>query len=246
MKTKKYSLFDVLNIIMNISIVLIFILKFETANDIQFAYFEILAYGILQVFLIVKSILYMKLGLYIQANVSTVLVIIIQTIILLIGVVTSGLSYKGTSDGITMYLILHFIMWIVSLILLIASIKQCGGHKSSSKYGGGHKLSKNQTIKVVLSYFIAPIAPLIVLYCISGNSKNTNIHASQAIVLWIIETIIVCGLNFIGLISTVNLVSWIFLIITIYAISKAIIKEQEPEIQYIYPIAKKIFSKKID
>ena len=102
-------------------------------------------------------------------------------------------------------------------------------------------------MKAILAYIFGWIGGLIVLLALKDNSRNTKIHAAQAIVLsggYTLILIILMCLPF-----GTGLLSWplqiLYILGVIFGIVKAN-KEEEPELPVIGDIAKSIFAKQID
>lgn len=101
--------------------------------------------------------------------------------------------------------------------------------------------------KCALAYIFTWVGGLIVLFGIKDNTRNTKIHAAQAIVIGIGYMIIVTVYKFIPIYIPFfsKILYGLYLVLVIIGIVKAN-KEEEPELPFVGEIAKSIFGKKID
>lgn len=101
--------------------------------------------------------------------------------------------------------------------------------------------------KAILAYIFTWIGGLIVLFGMKDNTKNTKIHAAQAIVIGMGYMIIVAVLKFIPVKVPFSstLVYGLYMVLIIIGIVKAN-NEEDPELPVVGNIAKSIFGKKID
>lgn len=101
--------------------------------------------------------------------------------------------------------------------------------------------------KAILAYIFTWVGGLIVLFGMKDNTKNTKIHAAQAIVIGIGYMIIYAIYRFIPVyipfFSTI--IYALYVVLVIIGIIKAS-KEDDPELPVVGKIAMSIFSKKID
>lgn len=101
--------------------------------------------------------------------------------------------------------------------------------------------------KAILAYLFTWFGGLVILYGMKDNTRNTKIHAAQAIVIGIGYIIIVVLYNLIPVnIPFFNVILYVlYFICIIMGIVKAC-KENDPELPVIGKIAKSLFGKKID
>ena len=101
--------------------------------------------------------------------------------------------------------------------------------------------------KAILAYIFTWIGGLIVLFGMKDNTRNTKIHAAQAIVIGIGYMIIVAVLKFIPvkIPFSSTLTYGLYMVLIIIGIVKAN-NEEDPELPVVGNIAKSIFGKKID
>lgn len=101
--------------------------------------------------------------------------------------------------------------------------------------------------KAILAYIFTWIGGLIVLFGMKDNTRNTKIHAAQAIVIGIGYMVIYAVYRiipiYIPFFST--LIYGLYLVLVIIGIVKAN-KEESPELPVVSKIAMSIFGKKID
>ncbi len=101
--------------------------------------------------------------------------------------------------------------------------------------------------KAILAYIFTWVGGLIVLFGMKDNTRNTKIHAAQAIVIGIGYMIIYAIYRFIPVyipfFSTI--IYALYVVLVIIGIIKAS-KEDDPELPVVGKIAMSIFSKKID
>ena len=101
--------------------------------------------------------------------------------------------------------------------------------------------------KAILAYIFTWIGGLIVLFGMKDNTRNTKIHAAQAIVIGIGYMIIVAVLKFIPvkIPFSSTLTYGLYMVLIIIGIVKAN-NEEDPELPVVGNIAKSIFGQKID
>ena len=105
--------------------------------------------------------------------------------------------------------------------------------------------------KAILAYVFTWVGGLIVLFGFKDNTKNTKIHAAQAIVIGIASAIITdIGLYILTLIFPKSpffktFIYGLYIVLIIIGIVKAN-KDEDPELPVVGNIAKSIFGKKID
>lgn len=101
--------------------------------------------------------------------------------------------------------------------------------------------------KCILAYIFTWIGGLIVLFGIKDNTRNTKIHAAQAIVIGIGYMILVGVYRFIPIYIPFfsKMIYGLYAVCVIIGIVKAN-KEEDPELPVVGEIAKSIFGKKID
>lgn len=101
--------------------------------------------------------------------------------------------------------------------------------------------------KAILAYIFTWIGGLIVLFGIKDNTRNTKVHAAQAIVIGVGYMLIYAIYRiipvYIPFFSTI--VYGLYLVLVIIGIVKAN-KEEDPELPVIGKVAMSIFGKKID
>ena len=105
----------------------------------------------------------------------------------------------------------------------------------------------NEKGKAILAYIFTWVGGLIVLFGMKDNTRNTKIHAAQAIVIGIGYMIIFAIYRFIPIyipfFSTI--VYGLYIVLVILGIVKAN-NEENPELPVVGKIAMSIFGKKID
>lgn len=101
--------------------------------------------------------------------------------------------------------------------------------------------------KAILAYVFTWIGGLIVLFGFKDNTKNTKIHAAQAIIIGIGYMILLAVYRFIpfNIPFFSKIVYGLYIVLIIIGIVKAN-KDEDPELPVVGNIAKSIFSKKID
>lgn len=101
--------------------------------------------------------------------------------------------------------------------------------------------------KAILAYIFTWIGGLIVLFGMKDNTRNTKIHAAQAIVIGLGYMIIYAVYRFIPIYIPFfsTLIYGLYAVLVIIGIVKAN-KEEDPELPVVGKIAMSIFSKKID
>lgn len=104
----------------------------------------------------------------------------------------------------------------------------------------------DEKMKSILAYIFGWIGGLVVLFGLKDNSRNTKIHAAQAIVLSAGLFVIIMIYNmlpiYIPMLS--SLLNLVYVLAMVFGIVKAY-KEQEPELPVIGDIAKNLFKKQI-
>lgn len=99
--------------------------------------------------------------------------------------------------------------------------------------------------KCILAYLLSWLGGLIVLYGMKDNTKNTNFHAAQAIVIGVGYIILNVAVRFIP-IPFLGTAAWIVYIIAIvFGIIKAC-NEEDPELPIIGSLAKSMFGSKLE
>ena len=106
----------------------------------------------------------------------------------------------------------------------------------------------NEKGKAIISYIFGWVGGLIVLYGMKDNTRETNIHAAQAIV----SSVLIEGIAIISMFTFVIVIipflpiilSVLSILITIFGIIKAV-NEEEPELPILGDMAKSIFKSKI-
>lgn len=100
--------------------------------------------------------------------------------------------------------------------------------------------------KAILAYIFTWIGGLIVLFGIKDNSRNTKIHAAQAIVIGIGYMVIYGVYRFIPIYIPFfsRIIYILYAILVIIGIVKAN-KDEDPELPVVGKIAMSIFGKKI-
>lgn len=101
--------------------------------------------------------------------------------------------------------------------------------------------------KAILAYIFTWVGGLIVLFGMKDNTRNTKIHAAQAIVIGIGYMVIYAVYRFIPIYIPFfsTLIYGLYAVLVIIGIVKAN-KEEDPELPVVGKIAMSIFSKKID
>ena len=101
--------------------------------------------------------------------------------------------------------------------------------------------------KAILAYIFTWIGGLIVLFGIKDNTRNTKIHAAQAIVIGIGYMVIYAVYRMIPIYIPFfsNIIYGLYAVLVIIGIIKAN-NEENPELPVVGKIAMSIFSKKID
>ena len=97
--------------------------------------------------------------------------------------------------------------------------------------------------KAILAYVFTWVGGLIVLFGFKDNTKNTKIHAAQAIVIGIAYMVILAAYKLIPFFKT--FIYGLYIVLIIIGIVKAN-KDEDPELPVVGNIAKSIFGKKID
>ena len=105
----------------------------------------------------------------------------------------------------------------------------------------------NEKSKSILAYIFTWVGGLIVLFGMKDNTRNTKIHAAQAIVIGIGYMIIYAIYRFIPIYIPLfsTLIYGLYIVLVIIGIVKAN-KEEDPELPVVGKIAMSMFSKKID
>ena len=101
--------------------------------------------------------------------------------------------------------------------------------------------------KSILAYIFTWIGGLIVLYGMKDNTKNTKMHAAQAIVIGVGYMIILALYRLIPvhIPFLTTIVYGLYIVCIVIGIVKAS-KEEDPELPVVGGLAKSIFGKKID
>lgn len=101
--------------------------------------------------------------------------------------------------------------------------------------------------KAILAYIFTWVGGLIVLFGMKDNTRNTKIHAAQAIVIGIGYMLIYAIYRFIPIYIPFfsKLIYGLYVVLVIIGIVKAN-KEEDPELPVVGKVAMSIFSKKID
>lgn len=105
----------------------------------------------------------------------------------------------------------------------------------------------SEKAKCVIAYIFGWIGGVIVLFALKDNSKNTKLHAAQAIVLNVGYIIITFIYNVIPV--SIPFFSAALSVIYLIGVIMGIVKssnEENPELPVIGGIAKSIFGKKIE
>lgn len=129
----------IINILVNIIMIIILITRISSTNNIGFVILELIYDTTLQIYLIIKTILYLKLRLYAHSSIIIGLLMSIQTIFIILGTFVAGLSYFGDFD----FLKPHQYIWILGLFLFVISnillMKSIGIHLKQEhlKYNNG-------------------------------------------------------------------------------------------------------------
>lgn len=99
--------------------------------------------------------------------------------------------------------------------------------------------------KCILAYVLTWLGGLIVLYGMKDNTKNTKLHAAQAIVIGIGYVILYVVVSIIP-VPFIHTAIWVvYILAVVFGIIKAC-NEEDPELPVIGNIAKSMFSKKIE
>lgn len=101
--------------------------------------------------------------------------------------------------------------------------------------------------KAILAYVFTWIGGLIVLFGMKDNTRETKIHAAQAIVIGIGYMVILAVYRFIPVSIPFfsRIIYGLYVVLVIIGIVKAN-KEEDPELPVVGKIAMSIFGKKID
>lgn len=101
--------------------------------------------------------------------------------------------------------------------------------------------------KAILAYVFTWVGGLIVLFGFKDNTKNTKIHAAQAIVIGIAYMVILAVYKLIPIYIPFfkTFIYGLYIVLIIIGIVKAN-KDEDPELPVVGNIAKSIFGKKID
>ncbi len=101
--------------------------------------------------------------------------------------------------------------------------------------------------KAVLAYIFTWVGGLIVLYGMKDNTRNTKIHAAQAIVIGLGYTILVTAYNILPIYIPFfsRLIYGLYFVLVVVGIIKAS-KDENPELPVAGPIAMSLFDKKIN
>ncbi len=102
--------------------------------------------------------------------------------------------------------------------------------------------------KCILAYLLGWVGGLIVLYALKDNTRNTKLHAAQAITLSLGYIIINTAYSFIPITIPFfgTALSVVYVVGLIMGIVKANKEEEDPELPVIGNLAKSIFGKKIE
>ena len=105
----------------------------------------------------------------------------------------------------------------------------------------------NEKTKGIVAYIFSWFGGLIVLFGMKDNTKNTKMHAAQAIVIGVGYFIISIVYSFLPITIPffTTIISGLYWVLIIMGIIKAN-KEEDPELPVVGNIAKSIFSKKIE
>ena len=101
--------------------------------------------------------------------------------------------------------------------------------------------------KAILAYIFSCVGGAIVLYGMTDNTRNTKIHAAQAIVIGIGYLIIYAVYSFLPIYIPMltTLIYGLYVVLVVIGIIKAN-NEENPEIPIVGEIAMSMFGKKID
>ena len=119
------------------------------------------------------------------------------------------------------------------------------GYKFLIKNKRKGKLKMEEKWKAILAYVFTWVGGLVVLYGMKDNTRNTKIHAAQAIVIGIGYMVLLAVYKFIPIkipfFSTI--VYGLYAVCVIIGIVKATKEEEDPELPVVGDIAKSIFGK---
>lgn len=101
--------------------------------------------------------------------------------------------------------------------------------------------------KAILAYIFTWVGGLIVLFGMKDNTKNTKVHAAQAIVIGLGYMIIYSVYRIIPIYIPFfsKIIYGLYAVCVVIGIIKAC-KDEDPELPVVGGIAKSIFGKKID
>lgn len=101
--------------------------------------------------------------------------------------------------------------------------------------------------KAILAYIFSWIGGLIVLFGMKDNTRNTKIHAAQAIIIGVGYMIILAVYEFIPIYIPLfsTLIYGLYIVLVVIGIIKAT-KDESPELPVVGNIAMSLFGKKID